>query len=268
MENNDRPGRPNEAPPYSGQASRYGGAGQVAGVGQEQGRTFSGSISDRFRPSSLSVSGAMGRGGGNSSHYGYYNEAPATFSTQVSTTPVQYQADYPIEPQRQQGFTSFNTNMMYNVAPEAAPNATYDSNQHFPPRQPASLPILAADVAAPYFAGEPANAAGTPGLQHHPSPGSSAAYQQNSGGRAPPSQQYLASTNTMGTMPQNLPPETTEETDYPSEGSDWAAAYAAYQTALKDVFGNIKNQMLAEASRSLVDISDWLLSTVGQLGMF
>lgn len=239
----------------------------MPGAGQQQGRAFSGTISDRFRPTPPSISGATGRSGGSSSNYGYYNEASSTFPPQVSTPQLQYQGDYSVEHQRQQGFASFSPNMMYNVAQQTATHAAYDSSQQFQTRQAAAIPMLA-DVATPFFAGEPANAAGPPGLLHHPSSGSSTTYQQSSGLRVPPGEQYSASTNNIGDMPRNPPAEVIEESGYPSEGSDWAAAYAAYQTALKDVFGNIRNQMLAEASRSLVDISDWLLSTVGQLGMF
>jgi hypothetical protein len=44
------------------------------------------------------------------------------------------------------------------------------------------------------------------------------------------------------------------------------AAYTAYQTALKEIFQNIIHGRLADASSSLLEVSEWLLGHVGDLG--
>lgn len=45
------------------------------------------------------------------------------------------------------------------------------------------------------------------------------------------------------------------------------AAYTAYQTALKEIFQNIINGRLTDASSSLLEVSEWLLGHVGDLGL-
>ena len=46
------------------------------------------------------------------------------------------------------------------------------------------------------------------------------------------------------------------------------AAYTSYQTALKEIFQNILNGRLSEASQSLLNVSEWLLGHVSDLGGF
>jgi hypothetical protein len=67
----------------------------------------------------------------------------------------------------------------------------------------------------------------------------------------------------MGSMTQGSG-EVMEEEEYGSCGLD--EAYNSYQTALKEIFQNIRNGMLVEASSSLLEVSEWLLSHVGELG--
>ena len=45
-------------------------------------------------------------------------------------------------------------------------------------------------------------------------------------------------------------------------------AYSSYQAALKEVFQNIINNQLATAAVSLLEISEWLLGHVSDLGTF
>ena len=68
----------------------------------------------------------------------------------------------------------------------------------------------------------------------------------------------------LGGMPQP-PPEIMEEEDFQQQVE---AAYNAYQTALKEIFQNIINGRLADASLSLLEVSEWLLGHVVDLGKF
>tara|TARA_R110002060_G_scaffold29245_2_gene39499 strand:+ start:1054 stop:1296 length:243 start_codon:yes stop_codon:yes gene_type:complete len=69
----------------------------------------------------------------------------------------------------------------------------------------------------------------------------------------------------MGAMTQNAP-EIMEEEDFQAQGPGMEAAYTAYQTALKQIFQNTINGRLGEASLSLLEVSEWLLGHVGDLG--
>ena len=182
---------------------------------------------------------------------------------------MQYQQGYPQDQRQQQGFATYNPDLMYNVSQQAPQNTVYDSATQFQARQPAAMQMLS-DVAAPYFHNESTSASGPPGLQHHTSSGSSAVYQQHQqspGDRVPLLQQGYPAAMGLGSMPQN-PPEIMEEDDFQAEGPGMEAAYTAYQTALKEIFQNIIQGRLADASSSLLEVSEWLLGHVGDLGKF
>lgn len=70
----------------------------------------------------------------------------------------------------------------------------------------------------------------------------------------------------MGGIPQ-VAPEIMEEEDFQAQGPGMEAAYTAYQTALKEIFQNIINGRLGEAAQSLLEVSEWLLGHVGDLGL-
>lgn len=195
---------------------------------------------------------------------GYYQEPPASYPAAISQNTLQYQPGYTQDQRHQQSFASYNPDMMYNVAPQAPPNNVYDSAPQFQTRQPAGMQMLS-DVAAPYFPSEPTSAPAPPVLQHHASSGSSNVYQQSPADRAPLLQQGYPGGLAMGAMPQSAP-EIMEEEDYHPQGPGMEAAYTAYQTALKEIFGNIKHGRLAEAGQSLLEVSEWLLGHVGDLG--
>jgi hypothetical protein len=61
-------------------------------------------------------------------------------------------------------------------------------------------------------------------------------------------------------------PEVRGEEEYPA-AAGLGEAYTRYQSALKKIFQNIHDGVLATASDSLLTVSDWLLSHVVELGM-
>ncbi|KUJ20215.1 uncharacterized protein LY89DRAFT_579748 [Mollisia scopiformis] len=261
MDDNSRRRRQND-PPYPGQDPRFGAE-------QGQGRGFSSSSSERYRPAPITTSPSTARGAGGATAYsGYYQGPSASFSAALPQTTLQYQPGY-TQDQRQQSFATYNPDIMYDVAQQAPQNNVYDSTPQFQTRQPAGMQMLS-DVAAPYFPNESTSAPGPPGLQHHTSSGSSNVYQQHQqspADRGPLLQQgYSGNAMAMGAMPQPAP-EIMEEDDYQAQGPGMEAAYTAYQTALKEIFQNIINGRLAEASQSLLEVSEWLLGHVGDLGL-
>lgn len=272
MDDNRGQRRQNEPPVHSASNPRYHPSLHEQ---PQQRRSFTGSHSDRFRPAPLNTSPPGARGmGGSASYSTYYQEPPAAgFSAtgmpqgamSYHHTPTDY--GQPDTRQTQSFAGPYNpTAMIYNVPQATGPQntAVYDTGQQFSSRQPAGLQMMTTDVAAPYFSGEPANTATASALQAQTgSSNASQVYQQ------PALQNY--STSSMATMGGMATQSTStqgvrmdEEYSVP-EGLD--AAYASYQSALKSIFQNIQDGALASASDSLLNVSDWLLSHVAELGM-
>jgi hypothetical protein len=263
MDESNRRRRQNESP-YTGTDPRFN-----AGQGQ-QSRGFPSTSAERYRAAPLTASPIAGRASGRAAAYpataGYYQEPQPAFPAALPENPLQYQAGYPQDQRQQQNFTGYNQDLMYNVAQQAPQANVYDSSQQFQPRQPAAMQLLS-DVAAPYFPNEPTSVSGPPGLQHHAPSGSSAVYQQHQqspGDRAPMLQQGYAGAMAMGGMPQAA--EAMDEDEFQVQGTGMEAAYTAYQTALKEIFQNIIQGRLAVAAQSLLEVSEWLLGHVGDLG--
>lgn len=266
MDESSRRRRQNE-PPYTGTDPRFN-----AGQGQsQQGRGFASSSTDRYRnAASLTASPTASRTSGAAAAYsgGYYPEAHPAFPAALPANSLQYGSAYPQDQRQQQSFTNYNQDLMYNVTPQAPQSNVYDSAQQFQPRQPAAMHLLS-DVAAPYFPNEPTSAPGPPALQHHASSGSSAVYQhqQSPGDRAPMLQQGYTGAIAMGGMAQPAA-EVMDEEVFQVQGAatGMEEAYTQYQTALKGIFQNIIQGRLAPAAESLLEISEWLLGHVADLG--
>lgn len=232
-----------------------------------QSRAFPNSSSERYRPAPITTSSSTSRGAVAATAYsGYYPDSASPFPAVPSNT-MQYQPTYAPDQRQQQSFSSYNPDLMYSVSQQPSQNTVYDSPQQFQSRQPAAMQLLS-DVAVPYFSNEPTSASGPPTLQHHASSGSSAVYTHQSPAERPLLQQGYSQNINMGGMPQNAP-DILEEAEYHApQGPGMEAAYETYQAALKEVFQNIINGQLAEASQSLLQISEWLLGHVGDLGTF
>lgn len=84
-------------------------------------------------------------------------------------------------------------------------------------------------------------------------------------------QQGYTGAMTMGGMAQPAA-EVLDEEEFqvqgagPGTGNELEHAYTTYQTALKGIFQNIRQGRLAVAAESLLDISEWLLGHVVDLG--
>ncbi|CAD6439677.1 6e33e292-dbf6-47f8-b1e0-3d4bbb89c45e [Sclerotinia trifoliorum] len=262
MDDNNRRRRQNE-PPYSAQDPRYASD-------QSQGRGIPYSISDRHRSGATTGSPSMNRGVGPASAYttsGYY-EPTSNFSTGISSNPLQYSSNYPPDQRQQSSFSDYNAGMMYNSVTQQTPqNGIYDSPQ-FQGRQPAAMQMMP-DVAAPYLSNDPTN---TPGTQQYASSNASTPYQhhqQSPGDRTTLIQQSYSAPVGLGGMSQA--PGTADVMDTGNLQQQGAGgmeeAYSTYQTALKQIFKNIIDLRLAEASSSLLEVSDWLLGHVVELGL-
>jgi len=220
--------------------------------------------------------------GGSAGYSGYYQEPTANAFPTATAIPQsamgyhQSTSDYGQDARQGQSFAgAYNpANMMYNVQQASAQNPVYDTNQQFSSRQPAGMQIMGTDVATPYFQSEPTNAAAS-ALQPQATAGAassnptSAVYQQGATDRSAMLSYSAGGMATMGGLgPQatsSAADVTMEEQEYPaSSGLD--EAYASYQTALKEIFRNIQAGALTTASESLLNVSEWLLSHVTELG--
>ncbi|KAF7957581.1 hypothetical protein EAE96_003155 [Botrytis aclada] len=259
MDDNNRRRRQNE-PPYPPQDPRYT-------TDQSQGRGIPNSIPDRYRPGGTG-SPSMSRGVGQAPAYGYGGYEPTSnFSTGIPPNPMQYPSNYPPDQRQQQGFSDYNTGLMYpnNVTQQTPQNNIYDGSQ-FQGRQPASMQMIP-DVAAPFIQNDPTS---TPATQNYASSNSSTPYQQHQqspGDRTTLIQQSYSGSVGLGAMAQA--PGTADGMDagnlQPQNPHVMEEAYSTYQTALKQIFKNIIDLRLAEAGSSLLEVSEWLLGHVTEL---
>lgn len=236
---------------------------------------------DRYRPTSLNASAPVPRSmGGTASYSGYYQEPTASYSQTMPQNTMAYQPEYGQDNRQTQGYGTYNNSLMYNVPQAGAQSTVYDTSQQFSSRQAAGLQMMPADVAAPYFPSEPANATAAASLQSQTAPSTTQTiYQQNTTDQRMLHQNYPSSIVSMSGMEQTAAPEqAVEEPEYtapatasaPATTSDAAAqmgeAYEQYQGALREVFTNIQKGALQTASESLLGISEWLLTKVVELG--
>ncbi|KAH7032935.1 uncharacterized protein B0I36DRAFT_361673 [Microdochium trichocladiopsis] len=200
---------------------------------------------------------------------GYYQEPSAAFATNLPQSALPYQSEYAQDGRQTQGFGTYNPSMMYNVPQSNAQGAVYDASQPFQPRQGAGIPMMGAEVATSYFPNEAAGpGAGPSGIQaQQSSAGASNIYQQGSGDQRSLMPGYPSGMASMGGMAQgSAGDQSLEEQDY-SGSAEMGEAYEQYQTALKEIFTNVQRENLKAASESLLNVSDWLLTKVIELGL-
>lgn len=226
---------------------------------------------DRYRPASLNSSPPAGRGITSTAAYsGYYQEGSAAFATNLPPGGMPYQNEYAHDARQSQNFGAYNPSMMYNVPQTSAQGAVYDANQSFQPRQPAGIGMMGAEVASSYFPGESTGSTGAPpNMQAQDSSGSNASlYQQSPGDQRAIIQSYQTGMPSMGGLAQGTTADQAmDDQDY-SGSAEMGEAYEQYQTALREIFTNVQRGSLKTASESLLNVSDWLLTKVIELGRF
>ncbi|KAI1365374.1 hypothetical protein F5Y08DRAFT_179560 [Xylaria arbuscula] len=223
---------------------------------------------DRYRPAPVHTDPPGSRSmAATTSYSGYYQEPVAAFSQALPQSTMAYATDYTQDSRQTSGYNTYNTSMLYNVPQAGAQSTVYDTNQQFPSRQAAGIPMMAPDVAAPYFPSEPANAAAAAGLQSQPASSStSGVYQQTYPGNMP-SMSGMAQAGASEQVVEDQEYANTGEQSTGAAETAMGQAYEQYQGALREVFTNIQNGALQTAGESLGAISEWLLSKVVELGL-
>ncbi|KAI0503350.1 hypothetical protein F5B22DRAFT_552259 [Xylaria bambusicola] len=233
---------------------------------------------DRYRPAPVQADPPGSRSmAATTSYSGYYQEPAAAFSHSIPQNTIAYPTDYTQDSRQTQGYSTYNTSMLYNVSPAGTQSTVYDTSQQFPSRQAAGLQMMPSDVAGPYFPSEPTNAATAASLQSQTgSSSTSGVYQQNPADQRMLQQTYGGNMPSMSGMAQaGASEQVVEDQEYattanaPTAAAETAMgqAYEQYQGALREVFTGIQNGVLQTAAESLLGVSEWLLSKVVELGL-
>ena len=191
--------------------------------------------------------------------------------------------DLPRQQQQvQQPFAPYDSEMVYNINQQAPTQTPYEVvSSYGSARQSAAMDALSSQFAVPqYFPPNDPTAAGDPAL------GSSylnlhlslSAYNQPGPiGRSTATQPFPATMAELppgGTAPrmepaspshpqQQEPPSSSQEVAEPANLSE---AYGQFQRALRGTFDQTRTGRLVEASRSLLEISEWLVTNARDLG--
>ncbi|KAL1953112.1 hypothetical protein VTO42DRAFT_3592 [Malbranchea cinnamomea] len=159
----------------------------------------------------------------------------------------------------------YDASMVYNLAPQAQPQAPYDGNSSYPPRHSPAIQVLATQFGVPqYFGADEPAGAGVSG-QYLTSQVQTAPYSQ------PPSAVRSTTASAYSEAMPGLTHTVTSEPLQPQEiqreTSNVDDGYQRYQQTLRQTFEYTRAGQLIEASNSLLEISEWLLGNVVQLGL-
>lgn len=181
--------------------------------------------------------------------------------------------------QQPQQFASYEPEMVYNLNQQGQAQETYGVVPQYQTRQSAAIEALSTQFAVPqYF--PPAEPTGT-GVHAVVSPylttpqvQSSAAYNHTSPiGRSSAGQPFpttmaeFTPVGTTGRLEQQPPPQQPQPQPS-SEPTSVEEAYGQFQHALRETFDRTRAGRLPDAGRSLLEISDWLVTNARELGMF
>jgi hypothetical protein len=186
----------------------------------------------------------------------------------------------PQQQQLQQSFTPYEPEMIYNINPQGPAQAPYEVVAPYSARQSAAIDALSGQFAVPqYFPPNEPTGAGGPALgapyltsQLHPS-----TYNQPGPiGRSSGTQPFPT---TMADMPPGgttgrFDPSSSQQQSQPvpsqtvSESVTLNDAYGQFQRALRGTLDHARAGRLVEASRSLLEISEWLVTNARELGVY
>ncbi|KAK8029407.1 hypothetical protein PG993_010698 [Apiospora rasikravindrae] len=203
-----------------------------------------------------------GRGmAGAIAYSGCYQEPVAAFSSAMPHSTMSYQYGQVTREPKDTG--TCNPSLVYNIPHTSVQSTVYDTNQLLPLWQPTAL-WRPAGMAASYLLSEPTDTGTAPAL-------SAQAVSSGASEVDPPvpAEEGAVLDGQRGVALTSGMPQASEapEEKGDSASTEMGEAYAQYQTTIKEIFTNIRNDVLASASGSLLAVSDWLLSKVTELGL-
>ncbi|OAA52002.1 hypothetical protein NOR_00595 [Metarhizium rileyi] len=177
----------------------------------------------------------------------------------MSSTLLAYGNDYGGDTRSQTpGFGSYSAGMMmYNVPPHTATQqAVYDTQQFTTPRQHAAMQMMPSDVASGYFASDASG--GAAGSLQASGQSSSASYQhQNTG---------IGYASSMSELHQSGGANAATSDSRDADDA-MSMKWSWYRRQLGIVFRDVSDGQLERASSVLLEVSNWLLPQVPQLGL-
>jgi hypothetical protein len=186
----------------------------------------------------------------------------------------------------QQPFAAYESEMVYNLSQQGPTQNPYEVVPQYPARQSAAIDVLSSQFAVPqYFPANEPTPTGVPAevspyLQSHLS--SSAYNQPGPIGRSSAMQPFpatMAEFTPVGTAARRLEQQATsqQQQHHPQQQqqqhvtpdtSDLNEAYGRFHQVLLSTFDHVRTGRLVEAGRSLLEISEWLVTNARELGMF
>ncbi|KAK8863174.1 hypothetical protein PGQ11_009409 [Apiospora arundinis] len=222
-----------------------------------------GTGASRYWPVPMDTFVPTGRGMvGVAAYRGNYPQATAAFSLAIPRSTMSYQSEYEQVTPQAHNFRARYPSSMYNVSQLRMQHAVHNVSPL--PRPYAAPRTMPADVTASSLLSEPANT-GTA----HVLPAqavSSGASKVDPPGPADGDAAFDGEHSAASTSKMTQASEAPKEQEH-SISTEVAEAYEQYQETIKAIFTNIGNGVLVSASKSLLKVSDWLLSKVKELGL-
>ncbi|KAL4899677.1 hypothetical protein BDW74DRAFT_188955 [Aspergillus multicolor] len=172
--------------------------------------------------------------------------------------------------QRQQPFPSYESELVYNLGQQGPTQTPYEAVPQYSSRQSASLDSLSGQFSVPqYFAPNEPSGTGLP--SHYLPPGLSlSAYNQpgpiERSSATQPFPATMADMTPVGAAGQQQTLSQPQAQALP-EPPPSAEPLRQFQRALRVTVDHIRAGRLVEASRSLLDVSEWLMATARELGI-
>lgn len=183
--------------------------------------------------------------------------------------------------QQQPSFAGYESEMVYNLSQQGPTQSPYEVVPPYPTRQSAAMDALSSQFAVPQYYNEPTGA-GVPavGSPYLASQLPLAAYNQPGPiGRSGTTQPFPATmadmtpVGTTGRLEPSPPSQLQSQSQQPpAQGGEPLVhpneSYGQFHQALRETFQDTRAGRLVEASRSLLNISEWLVTNARELGMF
>ncbi|PYH38431.1 uncharacterized protein BO87DRAFT_446344, partial [Aspergillus neoniger CBS 115656] len=185
-----------------------------------------------------------------------------------------------------QPLAPYDSEMVYNLSQQDPGQAPYELVPPYPARQSAAMEALSSQFGVPqYFPANEPTATGVPamGPPYLSSQLPLSAYNQASAiGRSsaphvfPAAMAELTPVGASGRLEQPPSPSQQQQQQQQhlqtpsrvgSESTGLKEAYAQFQRALRETFDSTRAGRLVEASRSLLEISEWLVTNARELGI-
>ncbi|KAJ5657947.1 uncharacterized protein N7484_001596 [Penicillium longicatenatum] len=173
-------------------------------------------------------------------------------------------------------FIPYESAMLYGLSQQNPAQGPFDVVPQYSPRQSAAIEALSNQFAVPqYFAPEESTATGVPALSTYLGAGQISYNHPGPMARPSTTQSFPATmsdfTPIVTAGSSRLDPPIQHHSDppqLPASGlSSLEEAYSQYQRALRSTFDQTRTGRLVEASRSLLEISEWLVTNSRDLGI-